>query len=159
METNTLVSFGGYAIFFVLGLVFMVIPIVAGSFLRPKNPSRAKQAVYECGEPTIGTSWIRYNIRFYSTALDFLIFDVEVVLLLPVAVALRQVTAAHGAGVGFAALGVVGVFFFVLALGLAYAWRYGTIDWVLSEITNKRPAPQPAHAALPSPEPAHQRAA
>lgn len=130
MESNILIPFGGYAVFAALGAFFMILPIAVGRFLRPLVESPQKRTVYECGEPTIGSSWIRYNIRFYSTALDFLIFDVEVVLLLPAAVALVQIGRALGRDAAIAAFGALTFFFVVLALGLAYAWRWGSVDWI-----------------------------
>ena len=78
--------------------------------------------IYECGEPTIGQSWIRYNIRFYTIALVYLIFDVEVVFLFPVALVLRDM--------GALALVELFTFVFVLLLGLVYAWRYGNLEWI-----------------------------
>jgi NADH-quinone oxidoreductase subunit A len=148
MEQNILITFGAYAVFLLLGAFLITVPVVVGAFLRPKKPNAEKLSIYECGEPTIGSSWIRYNIRFYSTALDFLIFDVEVVLLLPVAVALLQIGRALGAGAAFAAFGAMSFFFVVLALGLAYAWRWGSIDWIRGGQTDvavpTRPAPKSA---------------
>jgi NADH-quinone oxidoreductase subunit A len=146
MEANIHIPFGGLAVFAALGAIFMALPIVAGYFLRPKVETPQKRTVYECGEPTIGSSWIRYNIRFYSTALDFLIFDVEVVLLLPAAVALVQVGKALGRGAALSALGVMSFFFLVLALGLAYAWRWGSIDWIRGGEPAQEGQPSPAKA-------------
>jgi NADH-quinone oxidoreductase subunit A len=143
METNILISFGGYGVFFVLGMIFMLIPIIAGRFVRPINPSKGKEAVYECGEPTIGSSWIRYNIRFYATALDFLIFDVEVVLLLPIAIVLRPIAAELGPAIAMSAFLCATVFIAILALGLAYAWRHGTIEWVMTDDDEREPARAP----------------
>lgn len=148
MPENILIPFGGYAVFFVMGLIFIIIPVVLGRLLRPRRPTWRKGQVYECGEPTIGSSWIRYNLRFYATALDFLIFDVEVVLLIPVMLAVRQIAMAAGAEAGFIALSAIAIFYFLLALGLAYAWRYGTIEWVVREDAAARPeTPEPAPAA------------
>ncbi len=117
----------------IIGAVVWV-PLFLGVLLRPKYPFREKNAIYECGEPTIGTSWVRYNIRFYTTALLFLLFDVEVVLLIPVALWLRPAAAQATSGGSLALPWLVfleiGFFVAVLAIGLAYAWRTGGLDWV-----------------------------
>lgn len=114
-------------------LVWM--PLHIGRLIRPRFPYREKQEVYECGEPTVGSSWVRYNIRFYQTALIFLLFDLEVVFLVPVALWLRPAAVAAGAGTVPAGLpwlvfAEVAVFVGVLVLGLAYAWRFGCLDWI-----------------------------
>jgi len=137
MEQNILISFGGYGLFLLLGMFLMMIPVTVGAILRPFVATKQKREVYECGEPTIGSSWIRYNIRFYSTALDFLIFDVEVVLLLPVAVALVPIAKAIGVAATIPIFFAFMVFFFMLALGLAYAWRWGSVDWVMSGVEDQ----------------------
>src|ERR1700712_389595 len=74
-------------IFFAFGAAFVFVNLLAGSLLRPKLPNPEKSAVYECGEPTIGSSWVQFDLRFYIVALVFLIFDVEVALFYPWAVA------------------------------------------------------------------------
>src|ERR1700744_1033077 len=74
-------------IFFVLGGAFVFVNLLAGSLARPKAPHPEKLATYECGEPTIGSSWVQFDLRFYIVALVFLVFDVEVALFYPWAVA------------------------------------------------------------------------
>src|ERR1700712_5946299 len=74
-------------IFFAFGAAFVFVNLLAGSLLRPKLPNPEKAAVYECGEPTIGSSWVQFDLRFYIVALVYLIFDVEIALFYPWAVA------------------------------------------------------------------------
>ena len=69
------------------GAAFVLINLVMGAVARPKIPNPEKSAVYECGEPTIGSSWVQFDLRFYIVALVYLIFDVEVALFYPWAVA------------------------------------------------------------------------
>lgn len=120
-------SFAVVLVFFILGALFVLGNLLLGSFLRPRKPAHAKLTVYECGEPTIGSPWIRFNSRFYNVALVYLLFDVEVVLLLPVVLVLRDLDMA---GAGVAAL--LGLLFFlgVLTLGLVYEWFHGNLDWL-----------------------------
>jgi NADH-quinone oxidoreductase subunit A len=70
-------------LFIVLGVVFLLAPLVAGLFLRPSNPTSQKLSAYECGEPTIGSSYVQFDLRFYVVALLFIIFDVEVAFFFP----------------------------------------------------------------------------
>lgn len=74
---------GHFAVFAVIGIVFLMLPLLAGWFLRPKNPTVEKLAAYECGEPTIGSSYVQFDLRFYVVALLFIIFDVEVAFFFP----------------------------------------------------------------------------
>src|ERR671920_916427 len=74
-------------LFVLFGAAFVLLNMAVGAVARPKVPNPEKSAVYECGEPSIGTSWVQFDLRFYIVALVFLIFDVEVALFSPWAVA------------------------------------------------------------------------
>ncbi|MBL8851162.1 MAG: NADH-quinone oxidoreductase subunit A [Planctomycetaceae bacterium] len=67
----------------IVGATLVLLPLLAGLFVRPRLPTPEKDAVYECGEPTIGSSYIQFDLRFYVVALLFIIFDVEVVFFFP----------------------------------------------------------------------------
>src|ERR1700710_1451421 len=85
-------------IFFGLAAAFVFVNLAVCCLLRPKLPNPEKSAVYECGEPTIGSSWVQFDLRFYIVALVFLVFDVEVALFYPWAVAYgNAVNAPEGA--------------------------------------------------------------
>lgn len=74
---------GHFAFFTVLAVIFLMLPLLIGKLIRPKLPNPEKDAIYECGEPTIGTSRIQFDLRFYVVALLFIIFDVEVAFFFP----------------------------------------------------------------------------
>jgi len=80
------------ALFFVVGALFLFVNLLLGRFLRPKNPNEEKLSVYECGEPTIGSSFVQFDLRFYVVALLFIIFDVEVAFFFPWAAAYGKAT-------------------------------------------------------------------
>ncbi len=67
----------------VLLVTGLVAALVIGRFVRPKLPTPEKDAIYECGEPTIGTSYVQFDLRFYVVALLFIVFDVEVAFFFP----------------------------------------------------------------------------
>src|ERR1700739_3190891 len=82
MTTPTMIA--GYLLLFVgFGFAFLLVNLVVGKFLRPKAPNPEKLEIYECGEPTIGSSFVQFDIRFYVVALLFIIFDVEVAFFFP----------------------------------------------------------------------------
>jgi NADH:ubiquinone oxidoreductase subunit 3 (subunit A) len=70
-------------LFTVAGVTMVAVPLLIGKLLRPKLPNPEKDAVYECGEPTIGSSFIQFDLRFYTVALLFIVFDVEVAFFFP----------------------------------------------------------------------------
>ena len=83
---------GHFLLFTVLGVVFLLLPLLLGLLVRPTNPTREKLAVYECGEPTIGSSYVQFDLRFYVVALLFIIFDVEVAFFFPWAAVFGEAT-------------------------------------------------------------------
>lgn len=99
----------------------MGIAMVAASVVRPSKPNPIKNSTYECGEIPIGEPWIRFNVRFYVIALVFLLFDVEVVFLLPWAMVYKQL--------GWFAFIEMIIFVVILLAGFAYVWAKGDLDW------------------------------
>jgi NADH-quinone oxidoreductase subunit A len=90
-------------------------------FFQPPKPSSVKTDVYECGVESTGDSWIQFKAHYYLYALLFLIFDVELLFLLPFAVAFT--------GLPVAALVAMLVFILLLAEGLVWAWHRGHLEW------------------------------
>jgi len=116
-----LTEFGKIFVFILTAVLFVVVALFVARLLRPKRPTFEKLTTYECGENPEGSPWIKFNIRFYVVALIFLIFDVEVVLLVPWAMVFKQ----YGL-IGYL-LGVI--FLFLLAVGMAYEWKKGDLEW------------------------------
>ena len=128
-------------LFVAFGAAFVLANLAVGAVARPQIPNPEKASVYECGEPSIGTSWVQFDLRFYIVALVFLIFDVEVALFYPWAVAYGS-AAELGEQLGITATDIRQValvdmlfFFGVLLVGFAYLWRFGYLDWVRSAAT------------------------
>lgn len=131
----------GLLLFTVAGIAMSLGALVFGSFVRTKLPHPEKGAPYECGEPTIGTSWVQFDLRFYVVALVFLIFDIEVALFYPWAVVYAES--------GVAALWDMLFFFGVIVVGYLYLWRFGYLDWVRATgFYDTRPARDKARDAL-----------
>jgi NADH-quinone oxidoreductase subunit A len=112
-------------LFLVVAIAFpMVLLGVAKAwfrFFQPAKPSAVKNDVYECGIAPSGDSWIQFKAHYYLYAILFLIFDVEVLFLLPFAVAFTGLPA----GALFAML----AFVLLLAEGLLWAWHRGHLEW------------------------------
>jgi NADH-quinone oxidoreductase subunit A len=71
------------ALFTLTGFLFLFVNLLVGWLVRPRLPNAEKLEVYECGEPTIGSSFVQFDLRFYVVALLFIIFDVEVAFFFP----------------------------------------------------------------------------
>jgi len=145
-------------IFIGLGAGFVLANLVAGSVVRPHLPNSEKAACYECGEPSIGTSWIQFDLRFYIVALVYLVFDVEVALFYPWAVVWGNAWKLAGdlgiSAFELRATALVDMLFFfgVLLVGFAYLWRFGYLDWVRSSATTSiKPNIAPALICAASP--------
>ena len=90
MHPVTLVGF--IALFVAVGGAFLAVNLLVGWLVRPRAPNAEKLEVYECGEPTIGSSFVQFDLRFYVVALLFIIFDVEVALFFPWATVFGKAT-------------------------------------------------------------------
>jgi NADH-quinone oxidoreductase subunit A len=124
-------------VFAAVGAGFVVVNLLVARLLRPRSGTEAaKLEIYECGEPTVGPAWIRFDIRFYTVALMFVVFDVEIALLFPWGAVFRDLA---GEGLGWLAFAEAFAFIVILMVGLAYVWARGDIDWT--------PPPRPATAA------------
>ena len=83
---------GFVALFVAIGGAFLCVNLLVGWLVRPREPNAEKLEVYECGEPTIGSSFVQFDLRFYVVALLFIIFDVEVALFFPWATVFGKAT-------------------------------------------------------------------
>jgi NADH-quinone oxidoreductase subunit A len=83
-----------FALFLSIGAIFVFANLLIGRLVRPHNPHAEKTEVYECGEPTVGSSYLQFDLRFYVVALLFVIFDVELAFFFPWAVVFGSATRA-----------------------------------------------------------------
>jgi len=74
---------GHFLLFAVVAVLALLAPLLVGRLIRPRLPTPEKDSIYECGEPTIGSSYIQFDLRFYVVALLFIIFDVELAFFFP----------------------------------------------------------------------------
>lgn len=126
-------QYGAALLLMLLAVVLTTALMTLSHLISPHNPTREKQLSYECGEDPVGNAWLRFNIRFYVVALVFVLFDVEMALIYPVATIYKGLTMA-GANYTPALIVFGEMFFFiaVLFLGLIYIWRKGDLGWVRS---------------------------
>jgi NADH-quinone oxidoreductase subunit A len=106
----------------IAAVAFSTIAILIAKVVTKSTTNKQKGEPIESGIPTIGPSWIQFNVGYYLFALIFLIFDVELIFLYPWAVAVK--------GIGWLALVEIIIFFFILFMGFLYAHRKGALKWM-----------------------------
>ena len=108
-------------IFMIIGILFGVVPIMAGRLLGPHRPDKEKNSPYECGFEAFEDSRMKFDVRYYLVAILFIIFDLEIAFLFPWAVALKEI----------GMLGFFGMMLFlgVLVVGFIYEWKKGALEW------------------------------
>ena len=121
-----LTGFASVLVFMIVAVLGAAIALILARLIRAQGPDTHEKLIsYECGEDPKGSAWIQFNIRFYVVALIFIIFDVEIVFLLPWAVVFQRLGA-------FAFVEGL-IFIAILVVGLAYVWRKGDLEWVKPE--------------------------
>ncbi len=108
-------------LFFIVAVVLVGGAIIFSNYAAPSSTNPVKHDPYECGIPTKGLTWLQFNVGYYLFAIIFLVFDVEAVFVFPWSVVMRDL--------GMAAFIEIVIFFFVLVLGLMYAWKKKALIW------------------------------
>ena len=135
-------------VFASVGIAFVFVNILVGSIIRPKRKTQQGLETYECGETTIGEAWIQFDIRYYTVALVYVIFAVEITFLFPWAMVLTE--AFENPNIGLWAVGKGFLFVVILFFGLVTVWAKGDLDWVIT-YTGPEYEPTRGSAAKPIP--------
>ncbi|MBN1311817.1 MAG: NADH-quinone oxidoreductase subunit A [Anaerolineae bacterium] len=109
------------AVLVLLATVLSIIVVFLSRIMGPRRPTPKKSAPYESGMSPIGPAVRRLPIKFYLVAVLFILFDIEVIFLLPYATLVREL--------GVYGLIATGIFVFILTIGLVYEWKKGALDW------------------------------
>lgn len=130
-DVSQISAFGKIFIFIITGFVLVAVILFLGRLIAPKKPNAEKLSSYECGEEPTGNAWLPFNPRFYVIALVFLLFDVEMVFIIP----WSTVFGSHeliAADARWGKLTLMEMFLFlgILILGLVYVWRKGDLNWI-----------------------------
>jgi NADH-quinone oxidoreductase subunit A len=108
-------------LFIGIALAFAAVALLVGSFVRPSRPYRAKLAPYESGSPLFSDARIQFPMRYYIIAMLFVIFDIEVIFMIPWAVRFQSL--------GLPGLIEMLAFLGILLVGFWYAWKKGALEW------------------------------
>lgn len=145
-EVSQISEFGKILVFIITGFVLVALTLFIGKLVAPKNSNAEKLTSYECGEEPTGNAWIPFNARFYVIALIFLLFDVEMVFIIPWATVFgsHELIAADARWGKFTFVEMF-VFLGILILGLVYVWRKGDLNWIRPNVEIPR-----TNVAIPS---------
>ncbi len=109
------------AVLAALAMVVGVVVLVLSEVLGPRRRDSEKSTVYECGVPLLDSARQPFHVKFYLVAILFILFDIEMVFLLPYAVLYR--------GMGMVGLLEIVFFITILGFGLVYVWKRGALEW------------------------------
>ena len=104
-----------------LSAAFVVLPMIVSRLTGTNRPYPDKLTEYECGFPAFEDSRAQVDVRFYLVAILFIVFDIEAAFLFPWAVSVFSI--------GWTAWFAMIIFLVELALGFAYAWKKGALEW------------------------------
>jgi NADH-quinone oxidoreductase subunit A len=133
--STMLFDFANVLVFIGLTVGFIAFTMLLGKLIRPDVREVNKDDAYECGEKPVGNAWIQFNFRFYLVAIIFIIFDVEVAFMFPVAAVFRSWVSDGRAMLAFVE---VLIFTLILFVGLIYVWSKGDLRWFKSVAKGKQ---------------------
>src|SRR5687768_1714709 len=134
MPSFNIMDYAPTGIMFLVAIGFALSQLLATQLIGPRKRTATKLMPYECGKDPVGGARDRFSVKFYTVAVIFLLFDIEVLFIIPFAVAFKSLIAAEAAsGVyyGTVALIEILVFLSTLVIGYVYVWKKGTFEWGL----------------------------
>ena len=132
MSEFSLFDYAPIALMFVVAMGFAASQILVTQLIGPRKRTAVKLMPYECGKDPVGSARDRFSIKFYTVAVIFLLFDIEVLFMIPFAVAFKTLLAEERiSGIAFGTIALVEILVFIatLIIGYVYVWKKGTFDW------------------------------
>lgn len=132
MAEFNLFDYAPIALMFMVAMGFAASQILVTQLIGPRKRTAVKLMPYECGKDPVGSARDRFSIKFYAVAVIFLLFDIEVLFMIPFAVAFKTLLAEEkitGIAFGTIALLEILVFISTLIIGYIYVWKKGVFDW------------------------------
>jgi NADH-quinone oxidoreductase subunit A len=122
------------AMMFLVAAGFGLSQLLVTQLIGPRKRTATKLMPYECGKDPVGSARDRFSIKFYTVAVIFLLFDIEVLFIIPFAVAFKDLIAAEAStGIFYGTIAFIEILIFLSTLVVAYiyVWKKGTFDWGL----------------------------
>ena len=134
MPSFNIMDYAPIGIMFLVALGFAVSQLLVTQLIGPRKRTATKLMPYECGKDPVGGARDRFSVKFYTVAVIFLLFDIEVLFMIPFAVAFKSLLGLEqmsGIAYGTIALIEILVFISTLVIGYVYVWKKGTFEWGL----------------------------
>ncbi len=128
MSTFRLIEYIPILLVFILAAGFAITNIFISQFIGQRKRTRTKMMPYECGKDPVGSAHERFSVKFYLIAMVFILFDIEVIFLIPWAVVFKTL-AGPAYGLKNLAYFEMMIFIALLAVGLVYVIKKGAFDW------------------------------
>lgn len=134
MSQFSLMDYAPIGIMFLVAMGFAVSQLVVTQLIGPRKRTATKLMPYESGKDPVGGARDRFSIKFYTVAVIFLLFDIEVLFMVPFAVAFKSLLREQvSTGVAYGTIAFIEILIFIatLIVGYIYVWKKGTFDWGL----------------------------
>jgi len=141
MNDFSIMDYAPIGIRFLVAMGFAVSQLLVTQLIGPRKRTATKLMPYECGKDPVGSARDRFSIKFYTVAVIFLLFDIEVLFMIPFAVAFKYLMEQQKiSGIAFGAVAFVEILIFIatLIVGYIYVWKKGTFDWGLQSRVEAR---------------------
>jgi NADH-quinone oxidoreductase subunit A len=141
MSEFNLFDYAPIGIMFLVAVGFAASQILAAQLIGPRKRTATKLMPYECGKDPVGSARDRFSIKFYMVAVAFLLFDIEILFIIPFAVAFKSLLAAEATGgIYYGTVAFVTMIFFLatVIVGLIYEWKKGAFEWSEQSRTEAR---------------------
>ena len=132
MSEYNLFDYAPIAMMFLVAFGFGASQLLVTQLIGPRKRTAVKLMPYECGKDPVGSARDRFSIKFYTVAVIFLLFDIEVLFMSPFAVAFKTLLAEEKiSGIAFGTIALIEILVFIatLVVGYIYVWKKGTFDW------------------------------
>lgn len=132
MSEFNLFDYAPLLVMFIVAIGFSVSQVLVTQLVGPKKRTATKLMPYECGKDPVGSARDRFSIKFYTVAVIFLLFDIEVLFMIPFAVAFKSLLADEKAfNIAFGTVAFIEIMIFIgtLIAAYIYVWKKGTFDW------------------------------
>lgn len=128
MSGFNLMDYAPILVMFTVAMGFAASQILVTQLIGPRKRTAVKLMPYECGKDPVGSARDRFSIKFYNVAVVFLLFDIEVLFMIPFAVAFKELFKVN---ISYGTIAFIEIILFIatLVIGLMYAWKKGTFDW------------------------------
>ncbi len=134
MSEFNLFDYAPLGVMFIVAFGFAASQIVVTQLVGPRKRTATKLMPYECGKDPVGSARDRFSIKFYTVAVIFLLFDIEVLFMIPFAVAFKTLLVEEKiSGIAFGTIALIEILVFIstLIVGFIYVWKKGIFDWGL----------------------------